>query len=75
MLKSPRTNALASGLIERTSSMLDEIALKIVHKDVKVIDKGKRSNTLSEVKPVGNIIKNQQIFRNKSLTKGSPSFT
>ena len=55
--------------------MLDEIALKIVHKDVKVIDKGKRSNTLSEVKPVGNIIKNQQIFRNKSLTKRSPSFT
>ena len=30
---SPKTNKLADGLIERTSSMLDEIALKTVHKD------------------------------------------
>ena len=30
---SPKTNKLADGLIERTSSMLDEIALKTVHED------------------------------------------
>ena len=30
---SPKTNKLADGLIERASSMLDEIALKTVHKD------------------------------------------
>ena len=30
---SPKTNKLADGLIERTSSMLDEIALKTVYKD------------------------------------------
>ena len=28
---SPKTNTLADGLIERTSSMLDEIEQKIVH--------------------------------------------
>ena len=33
MLKSPKTNTLADGLIERTSSMLDEIESKTVHKD------------------------------------------
>ena len=33
MLKSPKTKALADGLIERTSSMLDEIESKTVHKD------------------------------------------
>ena len=33
MLKSPETNTLADGLIKRTSSMLDEIASKILHKD------------------------------------------
>ena len=32
-LESPKTNTLADGLIERTSSMLDKIASKTVHKD------------------------------------------
>ena len=32
-LKYSKTNALADGLIERASSMLDEIASKTVHKD------------------------------------------
>ena len=32
-LKSPNTKTLAHGLIERTSSMLDEIESKTVHKD------------------------------------------
>ena len=58
MLKSPKTNTLADGLIKKTSSMLDEIASKSVHKDKKVIDRGKRSKTLSAVKPVENISKN-----------------
>ena len=31
--KSPKTNLLADGLIERTSSILDEIASNTVHKD------------------------------------------
>ena len=42
--------------------MLDEIESKTVHKTEKVIDRGKRSKTLSEVKPIGNIIKNLQGF-------------
>ena len=33
MLKSLKTKTLADGLIERTSSMLDEIESKTVHKD------------------------------------------
>ena len=33
MLKSPKTNTLADVLIETTSSMLDEIESKTVHKD------------------------------------------
>ena len=33
MLKSPKTKTLAGGLIDRTSSMLDEIESKNVHKD------------------------------------------
>ena len=41
--------------------MLNEIESKAVHKD-KVIDKGKKSKTLSEVKPVENISKNLQSF-------------
>ena len=39
------------------------------------IDRGKRSKTLSEVKPVKNINKNLQFSRDKSRAKGSPSFT
>ena len=41
----------------------------------KVIDRGKRSKTLSEIKPVESISKNQQSFLEKSHVKGSPSFT
>ena len=33
MLKSTKTNLLAEGLIERTSSMLDKIASKMIHKE------------------------------------------
>ena len=33
MFKSPKTNKLADELIETTSSMLDEIESKTVHKD------------------------------------------
>ena len=43
---------------ERTSSILDEIESKTVDKDDKVIDRGKRSKTLNEVKQVENISKN-----------------
>ena len=33
-LKPPKTNTLADGLVERTSSILDEIASKTVHREV-----------------------------------------
>ena len=42
--------------------MLDEIALKIYTKTKKVIDRGNKSKTLNEVKPVKNIYKNSQSF-------------
>ena len=57
MLKSPKTKT-ADGLIERTSSILDEIESKTVRKTKKVIYRRKRSKTLREVKPVQNISKN-----------------
>ena len=38
--------------------MLDQIESKTLHKDKKVIDRGKRSKTLSEVKPAQNISEN-----------------
>ena len=50
--------------------MLDEIESKTVIKMKKVIDRGKRQ---CQVKPVENINKN--FSRDKSCTKGSPSFT
>ena len=55
--------------MERTSSMLDEIESKTVHKDEEVIDRGKRSKTLSEVKPVENISKNLESFLEISLVQ------
>ena len=57
MLKSPKTKTLADGLIERTLSMLDEMESKLCTTTKKVINRGKRSKTLSEVKPVENISK------------------
>ena len=62
MLKSPKINILADGLIERILSVLDKIESKTEHKTKKVIDRGKRSKTLSEVKLVKNISKNPQSF-------------
>ena len=45
--------------MERTSSMLDKIESKTMHKDKKnMISSGKRSKTLSEVKPAENTSKN-----------------
>ena len=55
MLKSPNTNTLADRLIERTSSMLDETGLKPCIKTKKVVARGNRSKTLSQVKPVKSI--------------------
>ena len=52
----------ADGLIKRTSSMLGEIESKTCPKTKNVIDRGKGSKTLSEVKPVKNIYKNLQSF-------------
>ena len=58
MLKSPKTKTLADGLIEITSSMLDEAESKMK----KVNDRGKRSKTLSEVKPLESISNNLDSF-------------
>ena len=41
----------------------------------KVIDRGTRSKTLSEVKPVGKISKNLENYRDKFHAKGSRSLT
>ena len=49
MLKSPKTKTLADGLIERSSSMLDEINQQPWTK-MKVMNRRKRSKTLNEVK-------------------------
>ena len=62
MLKSPKTNTLAEGLMETTSSMLDEIKSKTVRNGKEGGSIGKKSKTLSEVKLVENIIKNLQSF-------------
>ena len=55
-IKSPKTNR-AGGLIERTSSILDEIESK-----KNMIDRGKRSKTLSEVNLGKNINKTPRSF-------------
>ena len=62
MLKSTKTKTSADGLIKRTSSRLDETESKTVHKTKKVTDIGKRSKTLSVVKPVKNISKHMESF-------------
>ena len=54
MLRSPKTKTLADWLIERTSSTLHEIEPKRVRKAKTVINRGKRSKILSEVKPAKN---------------------
>ena len=61
-LKSLKTNKLVDGLIKRTSSMLMKQNQNLCTKTKMVIDRGKRSKTLSEVKPVKNISKNLQNF-------------
>ena len=49
---------------------LDEIESKTTHKDKEsVIDRGKRSKTVSEVKPAKNISKNLQSFLKVSSMK------
>ena len=61
MLKSPKTKALADELLERISSMLDEIDSKTVDNNI-VISRGKRTKAPSEVKLVENVSKNLQSF-------------
>ena len=63
MLKSPKTNTLADGLFERTSSMLDQIAPKTVQKGKEGdCERKKIRMTLNEANPVKNISKNLQSF-------------
>ena len=59
MLKSPKTKELADGLIERNSSMLEEIP---VHKDEEGSNRGIRSKALNEVKLVEDINTNPRSF-------------
>ena len=53
-------NTLTEGLVESSSSMLDEIASRTVHKDKESDLLRKRNKTLNEVKPVETISKNLQ---------------
>ena len=46
-----KTKTLADGLIERTSSMLDETGSKTLHKHEEGDVRGKRNKTLSEEEP------------------------
>ena len=61
--KVSKENTLADGLIERTSSMLNEIDSEPCIMMKKVIDRGKRSKT------------RDKFSKDKSRAKGSPSFT
>ena len=61
MLKFSKTITLADGLIEGSSSMLDEIASETVNKEEEC-DGRKRSKILKEVYPVENIRKNPLSF-------------
>ena len=49
--------------------MLDEIESKTCEKIKKVVHRGKKSRTLSEVKPVENMSKNLQSFLKISLVQ------
>ena len=58
MLKFPKTNTFADGLIERISTMLDE-----TESEEQAINKEKSlSETMSQVRLVKNISKNPQSF-------------
>ena len=65
-VKFQKANTLAEGLITRISSMLDEIDQKPCTTIKNVIDRGKRSKALSEVKLVENMSKNLQSFLERS---------
>ena len=69
MPKFPKNNTLADGLIEKTSSVLDELELKTA------TDREKRRKTLSEVKLTKNISKNPQGFQEIIPCKRSSLFT
>lgn len=60
-------------LIDRLPSMSDDILLKFVHREEKLVKRGKRSKKLNDVKPVENI--NKKSSTDKSSVKASPSFT
>ena len=61
-VKVPKDKYISRWFDQRTSSMLDEINQKPSIMTKKVIDRGKRSKTLSEVKQVENISKDLQSF-------------
>ena len=61
--KYPKRNTLPCGLIEEeTSSVLDEIVLKTVHKHKKVTKRGKSSKAANKVRPIENINRNLKCF-------------
>ena len=47
MLKSPKINTLAEGLIERTLSMLEEIESKTVHNNIRLHETDPAGHQLS----------------------------
>ena len=61
--KYPKRNTLPCGLIEKeTSSVLDEIVLKTVHKHKKVTKRGKSSKAANKVRPIENMNRNLKCF-------------
>ena len=59
-----KTNAVAEGLIERITSILDEIKSKNVNKEENGDDRGNRGKAMNTVKPFKNINTNLEFSRN-----------
>ena len=55
--------------------MLDEIESKTVHKDKESLDRGQRSKTMTQVKPVKYKSDFVEFSRDHSYGKGRASFT
>ena len=72
-ITSSKIKTLAGGLIQRTSSMLDDIASKTTLKKKMMNNRGKRSKKLKEVNPVENRNKNPKSFlKTSSFEKEVP---
>ena len=76
MLNSSKANTVADGLVERTSTLLDKIASKIVYKyeDANLYSKKKKETKLNKASQKLKL-ESSEFSREKSHAKGRPSFT